>query len=99
MHLICSSLDWIDLISFEQRRRSEVSAFLRPFSSFIDEVHGKKEKEKRKNQSQKGVFRHKIIQLKRNASCIFLEERVTKEKEVFVCLEMLDMVMDLVLLY
>lgn len=48
MHLICSSLDWIDLISFEQRRRSEVSAFLRPFSSFIDEVHGKKEKEKEK---------------------------------------------------
>lgn len=45
------------------------------------------------------MFRHKIIQLKRNASCIFLEERVTKEKEVFVCLEMLDMVMDLVLLY
>jgi|APAra7269097024_1048537.scaffolds.fasta_scaffold02857_2 hypothetical protein len=97
MHLICSSLDWIDLISFEQRRRSEVSAFLRLFSSFINEVHGKKEKEKRKNQSQIGVFRHKIIQLKRNASGVFLEERVTKEKEVFVCLETLDV--DLVLLY
>ena len=97
MYLICSSLDWIDLISFEQRRRSEVSAFLRLFSSFINEVHGKKEKEKRKNQSQNGVFRHKIIQLKRNANGVFLEERVTKEKEVFVCLETLDV--DLVLLY
>ncbi len=59
----------------------------------------RRKKKKRKNQSQIGVFRHKIIQLKRNASGVFLEERVTKEKEVFVCLETLDVDMDLVLLY
>jgi len=62
-------------------------------------VHHHEDKEKVKKQSQNGVFRHKIIQLKRNANSIFLEEGVIKEKEVFVCLETLDMVMDLVLLY
>jgi hypothetical protein len=75
------------------------SAFLKLFFFFNNEVEDRGNKEKVKKQSQNGVFRHKIIQLKRNASSIFLEERVTKEKEVFVCLETLDMVMDLVLLY